>query len=141
MYEELTAFIPKLQDSRYGEWIIDTENDGTFEHPLHLPYVAYDNIVDEFLDAVDHFKEHHSEMELTCYKAILEKANIQWNEESMKAADVSSLNGQTVMAMIVGIIRAERFCDGAIFEALKNGSIIKWLKRLKEIDDRKNIVD
>jgi ADP-ribosyl-[dinitrogen reductase] hydrolase len=35
----------------------------------------------------------------------------------------------------MGAIRAVRFCDGALLEFCKDGSIIKWLGRLKEIDE------
>ncbi len=38
---------------------------------------------------------------------------------------------------IVGAIRAERFCDGALLGFLENGCVVKWLERLKQIDDIK----
>ena len=38
------------------------------------------------------------------------------------------------MALLMGAVRAERFCDGALKEFVENGSITKWLERLKEID-------
>ena len=53
----------------------------------------------------------------------------------MKNADVSSLDGKTVVALLVGAIRAERFCDGALLDFFEDGSIVKWLSRLKEIDE------
>ena len=52
----------------------------------------------------------------------------------MSEADVSKLDAQCVMALIVGAVRAERFCDGALLGFFKDGSIQKWLTRLKEID-------
>ena len=39
------------------------------------------------------------------------------------------------MALIIGAIRAERFCNGALLGFFKDGSITKWLSRLKEIDE------
>lgn len=38
------------------------------------------------------------------------------------------------MALIIGAIRAERFCNGALLGSFEDGSIRKWLERLKEID-------
>ena len=38
------------------------------------------------------------------------------------------------MALIMAAVRAERFCDGALKEFFENGSIEKWLLRLKELD-------
>lgn len=34
----------------------------------------------------------------------------------MKGVDVSVLDGQCIMALIMGAVRAERFSDGALFE-------------------------
>ena len=34
----------------------------------------------------------------------------------------------------LGIIRAERFCEGTLLDFCKNGCIAKWLLRLQEID-------
>ena len=53
----------------------------------------------------------------------------------MRNADVSTLDGITIMALLVGVIRAERFCDGILLDFFKDGTIISWLKRLKEIDE------
>ena len=55
----------------------------------------------------------------------------------MSEADVSRLDGKCVMAMIVGAVRAERFCDGALLSFFKDGNIEKWLMRLKEIEAEK----
>ena len=52
----------------------------------------------------------------------------------MRNADVSSLDGRTVMAMILGVIRADRFCEGALLAFLEDGIISKWLSRLYSLD-------
>ena len=39
-----------------------------------------------------------------------------------------------VVDLIYGAIRAERFCDGAILAFLKDGTIVRWLERLKTLD-------
>lgn len=49
----------------------------------------------------------------------------------MTNVNIDELNGQAVLALIMGAVRAERFCSGALEGFLQNGSIIKWLKRLK----------
>ena len=54
--------------------------------------------------------------------------------ESMKNADVSNLNAQCVLALIMGAVRAERFCDGALLDSFKSGCILKWLERLNNIE-------
>ncbi len=136
MYESLTCFLPKMNTANFGEWIIDKENDGSPEHPIRLPFVAYNQIVTDLEKAIYSFVDQHKEMELTRYSEILNEAQIEWGMESMRNADVSTLNGQTVMALLVGAIRAERFCDGTLLGFCEDGSITKWLKRLQEIDLR-----
>ncbi len=135
MYEKLTAFLPRLQKGHFGEWIVDTKNDGSPEHPLQFPYVVYDETVDAFSDAVYDFIDDYPEMDLRDYQEILERANIQWASDSMKDADETALDGKTVVALILGALRAERFCDGALLEFCESGFIQKWLARLKAIDD------
>lgn len=44
------------------------------------------------------------------------------------------MSGQGVLALILGAIRAERFCSGALNSFLEQGCIDKWLTRLKEIE-------
>jgi len=52
----------------------------------------------------------------------------------MKNADVSELNAQCVLALIIGAVRAERFCDGSVLAFFKSGCILKWLERLNSIE-------
>ena len=52
MYESLTSLLPKLQGAKYGDWIIDKENDGSPEHPKQLPFVAYDRVVTDLETAI-----------------------------------------------------------------------------------------
>lgn len=42
------------------------------------------------------------------------------------------------MSLLLGAIRAERFCDGTLNAFLKTGCIDKWLSRLQEIEGVKN---
>ncbi len=134
MYEKLTIFLPSFRKTSFGEWIIDHNNDGSPEHPIQMPFVAYDQEVIDLESAVYGFMDEHPEMELTRYHEILESAGIKWSTESMENADVSLLDGKTTVALIVGAIRADRFCEGALLGFCKDGSIAKWLSHLQELD-------
>ena len=127
--------MPRLELKQYGEWIIDKKNDGSPEHPIQFPYVNYDRTVDEFVDTVYRFIRDYPEMDMRDYSDILEQSNIQWGSDSMMSTDAASLDGKTVVALIFGAIRAERFCDGALMEFCETGCIQKWLQRLKAIDE------
>ena len=133
-FENLIKYLPLLEDDNIGTWIIDRKNDGTSEHPIQMPFVDYSEMVHNFIKDVYDFEEKNKDFELTRYGEILEKNGLEWGSKSMSEADVSSLDSQCVMALIMGAVRAERFCDGALLGFFKDSSIKKWLKRLKEID-------
>ena len=122
----------------HGEWIIDQENDGTLEHPIQWPFVGYSELVYEFEHEFYQFAESHSEYQLTSYGDILERNSLKWAGEEMRNADVDRPDAQCVLALIMVAIRAERFCDGALLGFFKDGCILKWLKRLKDIDWQAN---
>ena len=75
------------------------------------------------------------------YGEILKSHGINWDSESMKMADVSKLSGRTVIALLMGAVRAERIFEGTFKEFLEDGDIEKWLTRLKEIDEKGDIVE
>lgn len=133
-FEILTKYIPKLQEDHIGEWVIDQENDGTAERPIQMPFVNYSETVQRFIDDVYTFAEQHQEMELTRYSEILSENGIEWGSNDMEHVDISNLNAQCVLALIMGVVRAERFSEGAIFNFFKSGAILKWLERLKNLD-------
>lgn len=135
-FSELTSFIEKFKNIEYGVWIIDRTNDGSLEHPIEMPYVKYNVLVNKFVKTVYDFNNAHPEYNLTEYKAILNKQKIEWSKHSMASAAVDDLDDQTVLALIMGIIRANRFCEGTIKSMLENGTIQKCLIRLTDIDNK-----
>ena len=52
----------------------------------------------------------------------------------MTTAVIENLDAKCILAMILGAIRAERFCDGALLGFLEEGSIARWLERLEALD-------
>jgi hypothetical protein len=135
-FEILTKYIPQLAEAEYGNWIIDRESKGTPENPIQMPFVNYSDFINAFLQDVYKCIDDNEDMKLNHYGEILEKNGLQWEIESMKEADVSSLDAPCVMALITGAVRAERFCDGALLDFFQSGSFTKWLNRLKQIDSQ-----
>ena len=133
-FDNLTKYLSQLSDDSFGTWIIDRENDGTLEHPIQMPFVNYTELVHNFIDDVMRIVDQNPEMELTHYGRILNDNDIEWGSKTMSEADVSTADVICVLALLVGAIRAERFCDGALLGFFKDGSIRKWLERLQEID-------
>lgn len=136
-FQSLTKYISLISKDDIGTWVIDRENDGTMEHPIQMPFVNYSKMVDGFVEDVYKFNDEHPEFGLNRYGEILEKNGLEWGSK-MSAADVSNKDAQCVLALIIGGVRAERFCDGALMGFFKDGSIERWLMRLLKIDGGNN---
>lgn len=135
MFEGLTKYLRIIEEAECcGDWVVDRESKGAMDDPIQMPYVNYGMTVTEVEQAVYAFVDEHPEYELTRYKDILERNGLEWDGRIMSKADVSELDGKAVMALLLGAVRAERFCDGALFGFFKDGIIKRWLMRLKEID-------
>lgn len=127
-YHVLTKYIGKLPNLKnYGEWVRD-------ENINQIPFLNYDKIIKSFFYEIYQFVENNPEYQLYDYQLILEKNGIEWKSDSMKNADVTNLDGQCILALILGVIRAERFFEGTLLEFFEEGYISKWLKRLKELE-------
>ena len=60
MYEILTRHIPVLKKGEYGEWVFDTKNGGTLEHPFRLPFVIYSESVNSLHEDIYRFVDAHA---------------------------------------------------------------------------------
>lgn len=134
-FDALTKYIPMIAQDDIGHLQIDRVNDGTLEHPKQFPFVAYSAMIDRFVDDVYALVDQYPEWNLNHYGQILEDNGLQWNQESMSGAIVEDLDARCICALLVGAVRAERFCDGALLGFFKDGSISRWLQRLKDIDE------
>ncbi|MPN23033.1 hypothetical protein SDC9_170418 [bioreactor metagenome] len=130
----LTKYIPQFTHIKYGDWVIDKENDGTPEHPIQMPFVNYSDIVSAFIQDVYRFMDDNEDLELNHYGEILENNGLDLDSNTIKDEDVSSMDAQCVLALIMGAVRAERFCDGALLDFFKSGCILKWIDRLNNIE-------
>lgn len=134
-YSVLTKYINLLENDNVGEWICDKENDGSAERPMHVPFVIYSITVHKLADDIYKFAKESDEIVPSKYADILNANGIKWGYDSMMKADASELDAQCILALLIASLRAERFCDGAVLEFIKNGAVIRWLKRLQELDE------
>ena len=135
-YGQLTAFIPEIRQDTFGKRHTDSTADGSREHPYTFPFVLYSDAVNRFTEAMYKYMDAHPDYGLNRYYDILSANGIEWDMNSMSVADVSRMDAQCVLALLVGAIRAERFCDGALLEFFENGCMLRWLERLEEIDKK-----
>lgn len=134
-YSALTKYINLLKNDNAGEWICDKENDGSSERPMHLPFVSYSIAVNNLADDIYKFAKESDEIVPSKYAEIIQANGIEWGYDSMMKADASELDAQCILALLIASLRAERFCDGALLGFIKNGAVIRWLKRLQELDE------
>lgn len=133
--EALIALIPELQRDALGEWADTGKHAGTCDDPLVMPYVVYNGELDlQFEQVIYAIVNANPELDLKDYAAILERNGLEWSDESLRNADVSKLDSVCVLAMILSIIRADRFNEGILLRYFENGRILAWIKRLQELE-------
>ena len=135
-FDKLLGFLEPLETDSVGEWIIDKEHKGTEDDPIHFPYPMYTEVVNKLIEAVYEFEHDNPEYELTKYGELLKERGLEWGQRSMENADVSNMDAQGIMALLMGMVCDERFCDGAIMGMIKSGAVKKWLLRLQELKER-----
>ena len=126
-YEKITRFLEILDEDHSGEWVIDNTSKGTKDDPIQFPWVAYS---DEMRSFIQVFYDGFIDME---YLKNLE--NLGFASQNFESIDVSDLEGEHVCTLLTAGIRGDRFCEGLLLELVDNGTVAKWLMRLKEIDD------
>ena len=118
MYEALTKYLTDFQGS-------DADPTDAFYHAIP-----------ELKAAIQATADANPDFKLNRYGEILANNGIKWEYGSMSRANVSALDGQTVMALLMGALRAERFRDGVLFDFLKDGVLQRWLQRLQALDQQ-----
>ena len=135
MYEPLTELMAELSEGEYGTLIVDSESKENMDDPISMHFVGHSPAVNKLEKAIYAFVKEHPEYELTKYEEILKANGLEWSSHSMGEADVSYADGKLVMALLMGALRADRFSEGTFLGFCEDGSVVRWLKRLKEIDD------
>lgn len=137
-HKMLTDHIKELTNIKYGEWS-SVESDS--KDTIVIPSVAYNSAVNRFLLDFELFITKSSDIKYHNYEDVLKQAKIKNNVEAFYNADITDLSSAVILAMIVGILRKDRFCEGILLDAFKNGYILKWLKSIKEKDVKEEITD
>lgn len=135
MFKVLTKYIDKISKAEsFGEWDIDDQNDDNHEQrAIRLPTFYYSDLIGSFGEDFYLFSESHPEYDLYNYSSIIKGKGL-----TRHGSDIESLDAQSILALIMFESRAEHFCNGSLRGPLKDGSIVRWLKRLKDIDDSRS---
>jgi len=122
MFEKLTDCIPYLESEKGRDLYHPDEHRG-------MPLPIY---IEETIYAV---RDENRELQFANYAEIIQSHGVEWSEKSMLEADVSGWNARSVFAIIIALVRAERYAYGIYDRFLENGCLLKWLQRLKKLDD------
>lgn len=93
---------------------------------------SQDNIFN-FINEFFVFSNTYKEYDLENYNDILKSKNLQWNEDTLLTADCSNFDEHTVLACIMGVLRAEYFSSGVLELFNEKGLLDQWLKKLEDI--------
>jgi hypothetical protein len=127
-YGELTRYISILETDDWGRWA-PVQGKGTMAEPMQLPFVTYSAAVHQFIKDFYFFEEAKASY-LHQYNQLLDSQGIKLNSEFLTIERIGTFNDETVMAVIMGIIRNDRFVEGTLRHFLKNSVIELLLKQL-----------
>lgn len=133
-YQSLTCFLPLMGAEEYGTWIYDRESTGTVDDPITMPWVDYGEVADGLREAIVEFVRSPEGAKSHQYNDVLEANGLSWSAKAIFGADLSELDGVCVVAMMLAILRADRFVEGVYLDALESGWYTKCLQRLEELD-------
>jgi len=137
MFEPITKFIEEIEQAdSFGEWTTPSGEKGTPDNPQFSAYVEYTELVKTFEIEFYRFRRELP-YKINNYYEILEKHNMpqQWSGESLSNLDLSKFDQQGILALILGVLRTDRFSEGTMLEFFDSGCILKWLKRLREMEE------
>lgn len=136
MYESLTAFIPGLENGNFGGWTEQT-GDGTSENPYVFCHIEYSEPADGLIKALFGFRRAHKEMDIFHCPDLMDEVEslLKKTGEDPDDMDVSATEGRLVVGLLHYLLSMCRFDDGLFLRFCENGTVLRCLKRLREIDE------
>lgn len=132
-YGELTKYIEIFTEAKsYGDWYNDEMQNGSDEHPITGGEMHYDKDVIDFKENVAKFAEVNNEN----YISILEKNGIKNTVIGLIQYGAGNADENCILAMINAVLSFDKKDPGTLYSMLEEGKIVRWLKRLKELDEK-----
>lgn len=138
-FESVTKFIPALEKDFYGDWKSLEGGNGSAERPLIMPHVSFSPTVYELFSELSRVAENHPEYAFKDYRNYLYKRGYistkagTFPVDELKAVTTERMNVEDVFVMLTAVQRADRFCEGVLLDFFRDGTIIRWLKRLEAL--------
>lgn len=135
VFESLTVFIPDLEKGEFGDWTEQT-GEGAPENPYTFCHIEYSEPVKELIEALFKFGgEHGEEMKLYPIPDVMDEITDKWPGKELTDIDVSLLDGRLTVGLLLFVLSMCRFNDNAFLDFCKEGTVLRCLRRLKEIDE------
>ena len=134
MFEGMTRFIPELENANnhFGEWIHNLDENGL---PHSFSYVRYIKPVYDIHEALFQFYREYPEFEMKDFLDIIKENGISSNFQSVCGADCANKDAQCMIALLYFAAYSEKWDTGVLLQFYESGCILRWLKRLREIDE------
>ncbi|MGM9609329.1 MAG: DUF6508 domain-containing protein, partial [Eubacteriales bacterium] len=144
-YTALTKHLILLEDDAYGER--DCGKQGckkkrTASAPREAHEIAqagtvrYSAVVNALIEDAEAFFHAHEEARPPEYD--LARESDCYAYFSAGKINPAILDARSVLALLYGVLRAERFCPGTLLELLRDGTVTGWLLRLRDLDRMSN---
>lgn len=123
-YDTITKYIDIFKkEEKYGEWHFEEGHKGIKDNPIPTPYTTWSKNLYSFVDDVE-------KINFVDYSYLD-------NNEIIKDKPIEELTIDECKTKLTLFIRGERFCEGLLLDRMEDGTIIKILERIKELDERK----
>ena len=129
-YQNITKFKDIFKEGYIaGNYVKASSQDEEYldKNVILVPNLEYTKDVEDFIDEVYKIEDKH-------YILTLKFSKINVKGFNSKDIDVEQLGKRTIIALLTGIVRNERFNDGLIKENIESGFVRKCLIRLEELD-------
>lgn len=113
MFEQMTKYIPDLEDKETAE-----------------------RAISKLEDKVYIFANKHPECGLKYYRDILKSRGVNLDKIQLDEVDGEGRSWLAVMALLIAAMNEERRCVGTLEKLNRKGNLRSWLERLKEIDGK-----
>lgn len=134
-FKILTKYIGKITAiNTYNDSINEMYKGKMLDHQLELQFWDLADIIRSFEKEFYQLLECHPEYMPKPYAQTLEDNGLKWEQNSLQGADCEALDAKAILALLFAAIRAEHFSDGALRKFFYDGHIVRWLKRLKDIE-------
>ena len=115
-YERITRYLEQFHRETFGK-LVSATADETDENTYSRPYFKYDDDVEEFINDMH-------EINAVDFDYVR-------NIEKIEDKAVEDLTEDELITKLMLFVRGERFCEGMLSGALRDGSIQKILEELK----------